>query len=150
MEIPAKGYKVTATVENMRYSGHTPINVIGIVGMQPLDKDKLRKTIFNYSDTDPKLTLTYMKNTAPQPQPNSIIVLNESSVIQLAFNIKGEMNGAAQQVFVADNQGDTPILLSPTVATIMGSSLQTFTLYRKEYPADKLLFDVRFKVEKES
>lgn len=149
MEIPA-GYKVTATVENMRYSGHTPINVIGIVGMQPLDKDKLRKTIFNYSDTDPKLTLTYMKNTAPQPQPNSIIVLNESSVIQLAFNIKGEMNGAAQQVFVADNQGDTPILLSPTVATIMGSSLQTFTLYRKEYPADKLLFDVRFKVEKES
>ena len=149
MEIPA-GYKVTATVENMRYSGHTPINVIGIVGMQPLDKDKLRKTIFNYSDTDPKLTLTYMKNTAPQPQPNSIIVLNESSVIQLAFNIKGEMNGAAQQVFVADNQGDTPILLSPTVATIMGSSLQTFTLYRKEYPADKLLFDVRFEVEKES
>ena len=149
MEIPA-GYKVTATVENIKYTGHNSINVIGIVGMQPLDKDKLRKTIFNYSDTDPKLTLTYMKNTAPQPQPNSIIVLNESSVIQLAFNIKGEMNGAAQQVFVADNQGDTPILLSPTVATIMGSSLQTFTLYRKEYPADKLLFDVRFKVEKES
>ena len=150
-EIPAKGYKVTATVKNIKYAGHDSMNVIGTIGMQPLDKEKLRKTIFNYSNTEPlpKLTCTYMKNVQPQAQTNSIIVPNDSSPVQLFFDIKGELKDAAQQLFVTDKWGDNPILPSRTVNTFKESPFQSFKLYRKGKPNEILLIDVRFEIENE-
>ena len=117
-------------------------------GMQPLDKDKLRKAIFKYSATEPKLTVTRGKDTKPGAQPDSIIVPNESSVIQLSFDIKGEIGGV-QQVFVRYPQGDRPTLPIRTVSTFKKSPLQQFMLHREGYPAETLVFDVQFKVEKE-
>ena len=121
--------------------------------MQPRDKDKLQKPIFNYSNTKPlpKLTVKRNDNAKPQPQPNSIIVPNESSAVQLSFKIKGTINGE-EHVFVSNIQGDNPKLLTPAnnAPPLSKSSLQQFTLYRKGNPAEKLVFDVRFKVEKES
>ena len=148
-EIPAKGYKVTATVEKIKYTGHNTIDVTGTIGMQPLDKDKLRKTIFNYdNNTKPKLTFTYMKDAQPQAQTDTIIVPNESSVVQLAFDIKGDISGV-ENIFVSDKQGNNPLQKSRTVSEFKASPLQSFTLYRKGNPTDTLLFDIRFKVEKE-
>ena len=127
------------------------MNVIGTIGMQPLDKEKLRKTIFNYSNTEPlpKLTCTYMKNVQPQAQTNSIIVPNDSSPVQLFFDIKGELKDAAQQLFVTDKWGDNPILPSRTVNTFKESPFQSFKLYRKGKPNEILLIDVRFEIENE-
>ncbi|UTC58699.1 tetanolysin O [Treponema sp. OMZ 305] len=148
-EIPAKGYKVTATVEKIKYTGHNTIDVTGTIGMQPLDKDKLRKTIFNYdNNTKPKLTFTYMKDAQPQAQTDTIIVPNESSVVQLAFDIKGDISGV-ENIFVSDKQGNNPLQKSRAVSEFKASPLQSFTLYRKGNPTDTLLFDIRFKVEKE-
>ena len=90
-----------------------------------------------------------MKKVQPQAQTNNIIVLSESSVVQLSFNIKGYVNGV-QQVFVSNEQGNNSMLLTPKASELKKSSLQQFTLYRKGNPAEKLVFDVRFKVEKES
>ena len=149
IEVPAKGYKVTATVENIKGTGFQSAHITGIIGMQPLDKEKLRKTIFNYSDTDPKLTVMRGKNTKPQAQPDSIIVPDESSVIQLSFDIKGEIGGV-QQVFVRYPQGDSPKQPIRTVSTFKKSPLHQFMLHRKGYPNEKLVFDVQFEVEKES
>ena len=156
-EIPAKGYKVTATVENIHYTGHKTIDVTGSIGMQPLDKATLQQPIFNYSNTKPlpKLTCTYMKTLHPEAQTNSIIVPSESSVVQLSFNIKGEIitqgnTNGVQQVFVSNEQGDNPMLLTPKASAFRKSSLQYFTLYHKDNPNEKLVFDVRFTVEKES
>ena len=151
IEVPTKGYKVTATVENIHYTGHKTIDVTGSIGMQPFDKDKLRQAIFNYSNTKPlpKLTCTYMKKVQPQAQTNNIIVLSESSVVQLSFNIKGYVNGV-QQVFVSNEQGNNSMLLTPKASELKKSSLQYFTLYHKDNPNETLVFDIRFKVEKES
>ena len=156
VEVPAKGYKVTATVENIKYTGHNSINIFGIIGMQPLNKDKLQKTLLNYSDTglQQKLLVKLNETAKPQGQSNSIIVPGESSVAQLAFNITGEIiiNGntsSAQLVFVSDNQGSNPMLLSPTTHEIKTQHSKTFTLYRKGKPDEKLLFDVWFDVEQE-
>ena len=148
IEIPAKGYKVTATVTNVKGSGFSSAHITGIIGMQPLDKDKLRKAIFKYSATEPKLTVTRGKDTKPGAQPDSIIVPNESSVIQLSFDIKGEIGGV-QQVFVRYPPGDRPTLPIRTVSTFKKSPLQQFMLHREGYPAETLVFDVQFKVEKE-
>lgn len=153
IEIPAKGYKVTATVKNIYYTGHKTIDVTGSIGMQPLDKATLQQPIFNYSNTKPlpKLTCTYMKKVHPEPQPNSIIVPSESSVIQLSFDIKGTINGE-EYVFVSNKEGSNPKLPAPTenAPTFSASPFQSFKLYRKGKPAETLLFDVHFKVEKES
>ena len=150
-EVPTKGYKITATVENIKYTGHETIDVTGSIGMQPLDKAKLQKTIFNYSNTKPLPKLTYMKNVQPQAQTNSIIVPSESSVVQLAFDIKGARTGA-QEAFVSSSQGNNPMLLTPKVSALTQteSPLQSFTLYHKDNPQETLVFDVRFKVEEES
>ena len=149
-EIPTKGHKVTATVTNIKYTGHDSMDAIGTIDMQPLAKDTLRKTIFNYSNTEPlpKLTLRYMQNVKPQPQPKTIIVPNKSSAIQLAFNIKGEGTGVAH-TFVSNSQGDNPMLSSRTVGSFKESPFQTFTLYRKGKPNETLLIDVQFEVENE-
>ena len=153
IEIPTKGYKVTATVQNIKGVGFGSADITGTIDMQPRDKDKLQKTIFNYSNTKPlpKLTVKRNGNAEPQPQPNSIIVPNESSAVQLSFKIKGTINGE-EHVFVSNIQGDNPKLLTPAnnAPPLSKSSLQQFTLYRKGNPAEKLVFDVRFKVEKES
>lgn len=153
IEIPTKGYKVTATVQNIKGVGFGSADITGTIDMQPRDKDKLQKTIFNYSNTKPlpKLTVKRNDNAKPQPQPNSIIVPNESSAVQLSFKIKGTINGE-EHVFVSNIQGDNPKLLTPAnnAPPLSKSSLQQFTLYRKGNPAEKLVFDVRFKVEKES
>lgn len=117
--------------------------------MQPLDRDTLRQIIFNYDNTKPKLTVKRNDNVKPQAQPNSIIVPDESSVIQLSFDIKGEIGGG-QQVFVRYPQGDSPKLPIRTVNTFKKSPLQQFMLHREGYPTETLVFDVRFKVEKES
>ncbi|EPF28998.1 tetanolysin O [Treponema medium] len=149
IEIPAKGYKVTATVENIKGSGFPSAHITGTVDMQPLDRDTLRQIIFNYDNTKPKLTVKRNDNVKPQAQPNSIIVPDESSVIQLSFDIKGEIGGG-QQVFVRYPQGDSPKLPIRTVNTFKKSPLQQFMLHREGYPTETLVFDVRFKVEKES
>lgn len=152
-EEPTKGVKVTATVKNIYYTGHKTIDVTGSIGMQPLDKATLQQPIFNYSNTKPlpKLTCTYMKTVHPEAQTNSIIVPSESSVVQLSFDIKGDINGA-EHIFVSDKQGNNPLLPTPTVNLLVDteSPLQSFTLYRKGNPAEKLVFDVWFTVEKES
>lgn len=147
-EIPAKGYKVTATVTNVKGSGFPSAHITGIIGMQPLDKEKLRKTIFNYSDTDSKLTVMRGKDTKPQAQPDSIIVPDKSSVVQLSFDIRGEINGV-KQVFVTGRQGDNSLQLNRRVSELETRPLQYITLYRKGKPNETLVFDVRFKVEKE-
>lgn len=153
IEIPTKGYKVTATVQNIKGVGFGSADITGTIDMQPRDKDKLQKPIFNYSNTEPlsKLTVKRNDNAKPQPQPGSIIVPNESSAVQLSFKIKGTINGE-EHVFVSNIQGDNPKLLTPAnnAPPLSKSSLQQFTLYRKGNPAEKLVFDVRFKVEKES
>ena len=157
IEVPAKGYKVTATVKNIKYTGHNSINIFGIIGMQPLNKDKLQKTLLNYSNTGlkPKLLVKLNETANPLGQSNSIIVPSESSVVQLSFNIKGEgvtqggTNGT-QLAFVSDSQESNPIMLSPVVSKLKTRHLQTFTLYRKGTPNEELLFDVWFDVEKES
>ena len=156
MEIPTKGYKITATVKNIKYIGHNSINIFGIIGMQPLNKDKLQKTLLNYSDTglQQKLLVKLNETAKPQGQSNSIIVPSESSVAQLAFNIAGEIiiNGntsSAQLVFVSDNQGSNPMLLSPTALEIKTQHAKTFKLYRKGKPNETLLIDVWFEADKE-
>ena len=153
IEIPTKGYKVTATVQNIKGVGFGSADITGTIDMQPRDKDKLQKPIFTYSNTEPlqKLTVKRNGNAKPQPQPGSIIVPNESSAVQLSFKIKGTINGE-EYVFVSNIQGDNPKLLTPAnnAPPLSKSSLQQFTLYRKGNPAEKLVFDVRFKVEKES
>ena len=150
IEIPTKGYKVTATVQNIKGVGFGSADITGTIDMQPRDKDKLRQTVFNTQPL-PKLTVKRNDNAKPQPQPNSIIVPNESSAVQLSFKIKGTINGE-EHVFVSNIQGDNPKLLTPAnnAPPLSKSSLQQFTLYRKGNPAEKLVFDVRFKVEKES
>ena len=92
-----------------------------------------------------------MKKVHPEPQPNSIIVPSESSVIQLSFDIKGTINGE-EYVFVSNKEGSNPKLPAPTenAPTFSASPFQSFKLYRKGNPAETLLFDVHFKVEKES
>ena len=150
-EVPTKGYKVTATVENIKYAGHNSIDVIGTIGMQPPAKDMLKKPIFNYSSTEPlpKLTLTYMKNVKPQAQPDSIIVATDSLPVQLSFNIRGVLDGA-QHLFITDNQKDNHIQLSRTVSELKTRPHQSFKLHRQGVPTETLLFDVQFEVEKES
>ncbi|EEV20329.1 hypothetical protein TREVI0001_2078 [Treponema vincentii ATCC 35580] len=156
VEIPAKGYKVTATVENIKGAGFEAAHITGTVGMQPLDRDTPRKTIFNYSGTETPSKLTIKRGTGAKPdaQSDSIIVPDESCAIQLSFAIKGEMvilgkiNGV-QQVFVRYPQGDRPQPSIRTVSTFKNSSLQQFMLHREGYPNETLVFDVRFKVEKE-
>ena len=125
--------------------------------MQPLNKDKLQKTLLNYSDTglQQKLLVKLNETAKPQGQSNSIIVPSESSVAQLAFNIAGEIiiNGntsSAQLVFVSDNQGSNPMLLSPTAIEIKTQHAKTFKLYRKGKPNETLLIDVWFEADKES
>ena len=153
VEVPAKGYKVTAVIENIKGAGFDSADITGTIDMQPRDKDKLQKPIFTYSNTKPlpKLTVKRNDNAKPQPQPNSIMLPDESSVIQLSFDIKGTINGE-EHVFVSNKQGGNPKLPTPTVNLLVDteSPLQSFTLYRKGNPAEKLVFDVRFKVEKES
>jgi len=153
MEIPTKGYKVTATVQNIKGTGFDSADITGTIDMQPRDKDKLQTPIFTYSNTEPlpKLTVKRNDNAKPQAQPGSIIVPNESSTVQLSFKIKGTINGE-EYVFVSNAQGTNPKLPTPTVNLLVdtASPLQSFTLYRKGNPAEKLVFDVRFKVEKES
>lgn len=150
IEIPTKGYKVTATVQNIKGVGFGSADITGTIDMQPRDKDKLRQTVFNTQPL-PKLTVKRNGNAKPQPQPGSIIVPNESSAVQLSFKIKGTINGE-EYVFVSNAQGDNPLLLTPAnnAPPLSKSSLQQFTLYRKGNPAEKLVFDVWFKVEKES
>ena len=155
MEIPIKGYKVTATVKNIKYTGHNSINVFGTVGMQPLDKDKLQKKIFDYSGqgaAPSKLLIKFTETAQPQGQPDTIIILDKSSVVQLAFNIAGEVMTnepatGAQLVFVSDRQGSNPLLRTPAVSELQPKRLQTFTLYRKGTPNETLIFDVWFEVE---
>ena len=147
-EIPAKGYKVSATVENIKGAGFPSAHITGTIGIQPLDRDTLRKMIFNYDNTKPKLTVIRGKDTKPQLPSNSIIVPDESSVIQLFFDISGEINGVSQG-FVSDTQGNNPLLLTPKVSVLKTSPLRYITLYRKGQTSQTLLFDVRFKVEKE-
>ncbi|AIW88926.1 MULTISPECIES: thiol-activated cytolysin family protein [unclassified Treponema] len=153
VEVPAKGYKVTAVIENIKGVGFDSADITGTIDMQPRDKDKLQKPIFTYSNTKPlpKLTVKRNDNAKPQPQPNSIMLPDESSVIQLSFDIKGTINGE-EHVFVSNKQGGNPKLPTPTVNLLVDteSPLQSFTLYRKGNPAEKLVFDVRFTVEKES
>ena len=148
IEIPAKGYKVTATVENIKGAGFPSAHITGTIGIQPLERDTLRKMIFNYDNTKPKLTVIRGKDTKPQLPSNSIIVPNESSVIQLFFDIRGEINGVSQ-VFVSDTKGNNPLLLTPKISELKTSPLRYITLYRKGQTSQTLLFDVRFKVEKE-
>ncbi len=150
-EIPAKGYKVTATVINVKATGFPSAHITGTVNMQPLDKDKPSEMIFNYGNTEspPKLTVMRNENVEPQPQPNSIIVPDKSCAVQLSFDIKGEMDGV-QQVFVRYPQGDRPQLSVRTADTLENSPLHQFMLHRKGYPNEKLVFDVQFEVEKES
>ena len=147
-EIPAKGYKVTATVENIKGAGFPSAHITGTIGIQPLERDTLRKMIFNYDNTKPKLTVIRGKDTKPQLPSNSIIVPDESSVIQLFFDIRGEINGVSQ-VFVSDTKGNNPLLLTPKISELKTSPLRYITLYRKGQTSQTLLFDVRFKVEKE-
>lgn len=151
MEIPAKGYKVTATVINVKATGFPSAHITGTVNMQPLDKDKPSEMIFNYGNTEspPKLTVMRNENVEPQPQPNSIIVPDKSCAVQLSFDIKGEMDGV-QQVFVRYPQGDRPQLSVRTADILENSPLHQFMLHRKGYPNEKLVFDVQFEVEKES
>ena len=148
IEIPAKGYKVTATVENIKGAGFPSAHITGTIGIQPLERDTLRKMIFNYDNTKPKLTVIRGKDTKPQLPSNSIIVPDESSVIQLFFDIRGEINGVSQ-VFVSDTKGNNPLLLTPKISELKTSPLRYITLYRKGQTSQTLLFDVRFKVEKE-
>ena len=150
VEVPAKGYKVTAVIENIKGAGFDSADITGTIGMQPRDKDKLRQTVFN-TQPPSKLTVKRNDNAKPQPQPNSIMLPDESSVIQLSFDIKGTINGE-EHIFVSNKQGGNPKLPTPTVNLLVDteSPLQSFTLYRKGNPAEKLVFDVRFKVEKES
>ena len=63
--------------------------------------------------------------------------------------ILGNTNGV-QQVFVRYPQGDRPQLSVRTVSTFKNSPLQQFMLHREGYPNETLVFDVCFKVEKES
>ena len=156
-EIPAKGYKVTATVINVNATGFPSAHITGTVGMQPLDQAMLRKTIFNYGNTETLSKLTVKRNIPkePHPQPDSIIVPDKSCAIQLSFNIKGEIitqgnTNGVQQVFVRYPQGDRPQLPVRTADALENSPVQQFMLHREGYPNEKLVFDVRFTVEKES
>ena len=148
-EVPAKGYKVTAKVENIKGTGFQSAHISGSIGMQPVDKDKRRKTIFNYSTTEPKHTVKRGKDAKPQSPSNSIIVPNDSCTVQLSFDIRGEIGGV-QQVFVSDKQGNNPLQMSRKVSEFERRPSQSFMLYRKGNPNETLLFDVRFTVEKES
>ena len=123
--------------------------------MQPLDKDKLQKKIFDYSGqgaAPSKLLIKFTETAQPQGQPDTIIILDKSSVVQLAFNIAGEVMTnepatGAQLVFVSDRQGSNPLLRTPAVSELQTKRLQTFTLYRKGTPNETLIFDVWFEVE---
>ena len=148
-EIPTKGYKVTATVKNIKAIGFLQsAHITGTIGMQPIDREKLRKPIFNYTTADPKLTVNHGNDAKPQAQPNSIIVPDESSSVQLSFDIKGEINGV-EQVFISDKQGNNPLQMSRKVSEFERRPSQSFTLYRKGNPAETLLVDICFTVEKE-
>ena len=154
IEVPAKGYKVTATVENVKGTGFPSAHITGTVGMQPLDQAMLRKTIFNYGNTETPSKLTVKRNdnngnVKPRAQPDSIIVPDKSCAVQLSFDIKGEMDGV-QQVFVRYPQGDRPQLSVRTADILENSPLHQFMLHRKGYSNETLVFDIRFKVEKES
>ena len=146
-EVPTKGYKVTATVKEIKCSGFYSADVTGSVGLQPADKEQLRQTIFNVGINAP-VTVVTGTGCTPQFQSNSIIVPSESAVPQLFFNIRGQITGQ-QYIFTTDKAGENPLIPVRTVSMLKTNKWQVMNLYRKDDPNKRLEFDIEFNVVEE-
>lgn len=146
-EIPTKGYKVIATVKEIKCSGFHQAEVTGTIGIQPSDKEKLRTTVFQAKDTAP-VTVTTGSGTKPFGQFGSIIVPTTSVTPQLYFDIQGKITDKSY-TFVTDKRGDNPLFPLRDAGSLKTSRRQAVSLYCKGEPNKRLEFDIEFTVQEE-
>ena len=153
IETPAKGYTVTAKVIKVSCTGCYSAKVSGSIGIRPDGKDTLCKTIFHYDGTQPGgvlLVKNDVNGAKPRTQPNTtIIVPAKSSVSQLSFNIAAEIDGVKES-FVTGKHNDNPLVVTLPAGELKDKMMHTFEVHNPTNPKQKLAFDIKFAVEKES
>lgn len=149
-EVPAEGYKISATVTNVTLTCkdfHTA-KVVGTVGIQPKGRKDLCKTVFQHDGIEghPKLTVT--KDTGGKGQPaqltESIVIPTNASELELVFDIHTEVGSEASRWFKTSNLADKHVEL---ISGFPKTKFKEVTLQREGFPQETLKFDITFEVK---